>query len=78
MTDPIIAQLKRIHGQVSGVIAMYENDRECVDVVRQIIAIRNSLTSVAREMFTTEAHRCSAERNISELDALLKEMFKYQ
>ncbi len=77
MNDPVAKQLKRIRGQVDGVLAMYEQDRDCVEVVRQIIAVRNSLTSVGRELFSQSAQKCTSQRNSDELDRLLKEMFKY-
>lgn len=77
MSDPLLTQLKRIRGQIDGVIAMYEQDRGCIEIVRQMMATRNSLTSVAREMFLNKAKRCSVENNVEELDDILKEMFKY-
>lgn len=77
MPDQSLAQLKRIRGQIDGVIKMYEEGRACVDVVRQSIAASNSLRSVARNLLTNEAGRCSRERNIEELEAILQEVFKY-
>lgn len=77
MSDKSLTQLKRISGQIDGIIGMYEDGRSCVDVVRQAIAASNSLRSVARDLLTTEAGRCSRERNIDELEAILKEVFKY-
>ena len=76
-TDPIDHQLNRIRGQIAGIAEMYQNDRSCVDLVRQIIAVRNSLTKVARLLMTTEAKRCSQERRVEDLDQILEEMFKY-
>lgn len=76
-TDKTLAQLKRIQGQISGVVSMYESERECIEIVRQIIAARNSLTQVARQVLSTEASRCSRERRIEDLDAVLAEVFKY-
>ena len=75
--DPIVLQLKRIKGQLEGVISMYENEKTCVDVVRQVIAARNSLGRVARDLLTGEASRCNQERNVDELEEILKELFKY-
>jgi DNA-binding FrmR family transcriptional regulator len=75
--DPVLHQLKRIRGQLDGVIKMYEDRRTCVDVVRQIIAARNSLGRVARDLLTGEACRCSRQRRSSDLEAILKEIFKY-
>lgn len=77
MSDEVLNQLKRIRGQIDGVINMYEQERECVDIVRQVIAIRNSLGKVARLLFSGEASRCSRECRTEDLDTLLKEMFKY-
>ncbi|MEO8581561.1 MAG: metal-sensing transcriptional repressor [Patescibacteria group bacterium] len=76
-SDQTLSQLKRIAGQVNGIYEMYESQRECVEIVRQIIAARNSLTSVARSVLTTEALKCSKERRIEDLDAVLAEVFKY-
>lgn len=75
--DQLLVQLKRIRGQLDGVIKMYEDERACVDIVRQIIAARNSLARVARDLLTSEASNCSRERRIGDLDEVLKELFKY-
>jgi len=75
--DPVLAQLKRIRGQLDGVIKMYDDKRTCVDIVRQVIATRNSLGRVARDLLTNKAASCSRERKLGELDEILNELFKY-
>lgn len=74
--DRLLTQLKRINGQLDGVVKMYQDQRTCVDVVRQVIAVRNSLGRVARDLLTTEAARCSRERRAGDLDEVLKELFR--
>lgn len=74
--DPVINQLKRIRGQIDGVINMYEDERACIDIVRQVAAARNSLSRVARDLLTNEASRCNRESSLDELDEILKELFK--
>jgi DNA-binding FrmR family transcriptional regulator len=76
-SDQTLMQLKRIKGQLDGVVSMYEDERACVDIVRQVIAVRNSLSRVARDLLTDEASRCSRERRVGDLDGILKELFKY-
>jgi len=76
-SDPVLLQMKRIKGQLDGIIGMYENEQACVDVVRQVIAARNSLGRVARDLLTGEASRCTKERNVEELEEVLKELFRY-
>lgn len=75
--DPLYTQLRRIRGQLDGVIRMYEDEKSCVDIVRQVLAVRNSLSRVARGLLTEEASRCTRQRKIEELDSFLKEMFRY-
>lgn len=74
--DAVLLQLKRIHGQLGGVIKMYEDERACVDIVRQIIAARSSLGRSARDLLTSEAARCGRQQKLAELDLVLKELFR--
>ncbi|MCA9370213.1 MAG: metal-sensing transcriptional repressor [Pseudomonadales bacterium] len=74
--DSITLQLKRIRGQIDGIITMYDDERACVDIVRQVVAARNSLGRVARDLLTTEAGRCTKEQQIEDLDVVLKELFR--
>ncbi len=76
-TDQVVPQLKRIRGQLDGIITMYESERGCVEIVRQVIAARSSLGRVARDLLTCEASRCSREQKAEELDEILREVFRY-
>jgi DNA-binding FrmR family transcriptional regulator len=75
--DPILDQLNRIKGQVSGIIEMYQADRGCIDVVRQVVAVRSSLGGVAQKILSGEVKQCTQERRAEDLDQILKEVFKY-
>lgn len=75
--DPLLAQLKRICGQLDGVTKMYDDKRACIDIVRQIVAVRSSLGRVARDLLTNEATSCRKDNRTQDLDAVLKEIFRY-
>ena len=45
-TLSISKRLSRIEGQVKGVAKMINDDRYCIDIVRQIQAIKSALISV--------------------------------
>lgn len=77
ISDPVVTQLKRIRGQVDGLLRMYQQQRGCINIVRQVIAVRNSLGRVARDLLTSRAKQCSQENNWEELDQVLKELFKH-
>lgn len=75
-TDKTVQQLNRVQGQIAGIIKMYGDDRTCIDVVHQIIAARNSLGTVARDLLTNEAARCSRERKLEDFEQILKELLR--
>jgi len=74
--DKTITQLKRIRGQVDGLIRMYQNERSCVEIAHQITAARNSLSRVARDVLTNAANHCIKEKDQSQLNSILKELLK--
>src|SRR5690606_26136905 len=45
-----LKRLKRIEGQVRGLSRMVEDDRYCIDVVTQILAVRAALRRVEEEV----------------------------
>ncbi|MBU0974425.1 metal-sensitive transcriptional regulator [Patescibacteria group bacterium] len=75
--DKVLVQLKRIRGQLDGIIRMYEDERSCIDIVHQVVAARSSLGRVLRDLLSGEAIRCSTERKAEELNDILKEVFRY-
>lgn len=75
--DPTLLQLKRIRGQLDGIISMLDDGRSCVEIVQQVVAARSSLGRVARDLLNGEVGRCSRERRTEDLDAILKEVFRY-
>ena len=39
-------RLNRIHGQVSGLVRLVENDTYCIDIITQTQAIKSALSAV--------------------------------
>lgn len=76
MADQVLNRLKRIQGQIEGIISMYEECRECSDVVTQIAAVRAALAGVGKELLTDEAVKCSREKKHDKFDSLLKQLFE--
>ena len=51
-------RLARIQGQVRGLIAMVEDDRECVDVLTQVAALRAALDSMGSLILMRHISEC--------------------
>jgi DNA-binding FrmR family transcriptional regulator len=54
-------RLRRIEGQIRGVIGMLGNGKPCEDVVTQVLAARAALDRVAMEIL-----RCSVEEAVTD------------
>ncbi len=53
-----LTRLRSVRGHVDGVIKMVEADTYCVDVVKQISAMRAALDRVARIEIRNHIERC--------------------
>ena len=54
----LLNRLKRVEGQVRGIVRMVEEDRYCIDVLTQVQAVRAALSKVEAEMLQTHLHHC--------------------
>ena len=56
----VLTRLRRIEGQVGGLIRMIDNDRYCVDVLTQINAVRAALHKVEEQVLRDHVSHCVA------------------
>ncbi len=54
-------RLKRIEGQVGGLLRMVDDDRYCVDVLVQINAVRAALHKVEEQILRDHVSHCVAD-----------------
>ncbi len=54
------ARLRRIEGQVGGLLRMVQEDRYCMDVLTQINAVRAALHKVEQEILRDHVAHCVA------------------
>jgi DNA-binding FrmR family transcriptional regulator len=53
-----INRLKRIEGQVRGIIKMLEDDRYCIDILTQMQAVKSALARAESEILKDHAAGC--------------------
>jgi DNA-binding FrmR family transcriptional regulator len=56
----VSVRLKRIEGQVGGLLRMVEDDRYCVDILTQINAVRSALQKVEEQILRDHVSHCVA------------------
>jgi len=57
----VVARLKRVEGQVGGVIRMIEDGRDCSDVVTQLAAASRALDRAGFKIIATGMRQCMVE-----------------
>jgi DNA-binding FrmR family transcriptional regulator len=58
--NAVSLRLKRIEGQVGGLLRMVEDDRYCVDILTQINAVRSALHKVEEQILRDHVSHCVA------------------
>ena len=56
--DAVVARLKRIEGQVRGIISMVQNDVPCDDILIQIGAAKSALHKTGQTILEGHLHHC--------------------
>lgn len=54
----VLARLKRVQGQVGGIIHMIENGRDCSEVVTQLAAASRALDRAGFKIIATGMRQC--------------------
>ena len=67
-----IANIKRIKGQIEGVERMINEGKYCIDILNQIKAAKNAITSVEGKILKTHLEECIKESNNGENEAQQK------
>ena len=77
----LINRLKRIEGQIRGIIGMMENDAYCNDILIQSAAVNAAVNAFNKELLATHIRTCVArdiregkDETIDELVATLQKL----
>jgi CsoR family transcriptional regulator, copper-sensing transcriptional repressor len=59
----VVTRLKRVQGQIGGIIRMIEDGRDCSDVVTQFAAASRGLDRAGFKILATGMRQCVSERD---------------
>ncbi len=60
----VLARLKRVQGQVGGIIRMIEEGRDCSEVVTQLAAASKALDRAGFKIIATGMRQCMVSENV--------------
>lgn len=66
----VLNRLRRAHGQLAGVIAMIEQQRDCKDVVTQLAAVSRALDRAGFKIVATGLRECLTGDNAEGADRM--------
>lgn len=79
----LINRLKRVEGQIRGIIGMLENDAYCNDILIQSAAVNAAVNSFNKELLATHIRTCVArdiregkDETIDELVATMQKLMR--
>ncbi|MBT8226568.1 MAG: metal-sensitive transcriptional regulator [Dactylosporangium sp.] len=75
-TREVINRLRRAEGQLRGVIAMLEAERECADVVTQLAAVSRALDRAGFRLLSGQLRHCLATGSEVEDDHTVERLEK--
>lgn len=55
-----LLRLKKIEGQIRGIMKMVDNDKYCIDIINQITAAEKALKGVSRIIMKRHVESCVA------------------
>lgn len=77
--DRQLPRLRRIHGQMAGIVRMVEEQRYCGDILTQLRAVQAALSAVQQEILKSHVEHCVAgaieSGDQSERQAKLSELY---
>ena len=79
----LTTRLSRIEGQVRGIKNMVEEERYCVDILNQVLAVQAALNSFNKELLANHIHTCvvqdikdGKDEVVDELCEVVKKLMK--
>ena len=79
----LTSRLKKIEGQVRGIIKMMDNDEYCPKILTQVSAINNALNSFNKELLACHIKNCvkvdienGDERAVDEFTKMINKLMK--
>lgn len=75
--EKVVKRIARIEGQLKGIRRMVEEERECIDVIQQVTAIRQAIAMLGIELLKDD-FICKRESHKKIDEKYLETLFKMQ
>ncbi len=76
MSEKILQNLRRIEGQVKGLQRMIGEERQCDEILTQIMAVKAALDRVTSDLVETQMESCFATLSVDEVKMQMAKTLK--
>ncbi len=70
----VVKRLRRVEGQIGGIVRMIEDGRECKDVVTQLSAASKALSKASFAVISTGLRHCQATEEGETLQDTMRDL----
>jgi DNA-binding FrmR family transcriptional regulator len=75
-TEDVVKRLRRIEGQIGGIIKMLEDHRDCADVVTQLAAASRALDRTGFKLLSAGMRQCLSAAAAGEAEPMSAEQME--
>jgi len=77
--ERLVKRLNRIEGQIRGLRGMVENDKDCIDVLRQVVSVSGAIRGVWTQIVGDHLRGCiqKAEIHDGNREQLIDELVEH-
>ena len=72
-SDEVIKRLRRIEGQIGGIVKMLEGGRDCADVITQLAAASRALDRAGFKLLSAGMRQCLTASAAGEVEPMSPE-----
>lgn len=72
----LVNRLKRIEGQIRGIIGMVERDAYCTDILTQSVAVSSAISAFSRELLSSHINSCVVNDIKEDIPGTVDELLK--
>lgn len=72
----VVTRLRRVQGQVAGIVAMIEDGRDCADIVTQLAAASRALDRAGFKVVSNGLQQCAAAEERGEQPPMTPEQLE--
>jgi DNA-binding FrmR family transcriptional regulator len=75
-TEDVVKRLRRVEGQIGGIIKMLEDQRDCAEVVTQLAAASRALDRTGFKLLSAGMRQCLSASAAGEIEPMSAEQME--